>query len=123
MSLRRGLLASRDWGHAKDYVRAMWLMLQEDEPDEYVVATGGSCTVKDFVDKVWNALLAIMGRERTGSETIGSYTHLSHRLVWIYGDSSYDIHAKYRNHIVVKVDKRYFRPCDVQALRGNARGI
>ena len=46
------LNAKRDWGHAKDYVEAMWLMLQQDEPDDYVIATGEQYSVKDFVDKV-----------------------------------------------------------------------
>ena len=50
------LAASRDWGHAKDYVKAMWLMLQQDEPDNYVCATGETHTVQDLVDYTFGAL-------------------------------------------------------------------
>jgi GDPmannose 4,6-dehydratase len=50
------LEAKRDWGHAQDYVEAMWLMLQQDQPDDYVVATGESYSVKEFVERVFNSL-------------------------------------------------------------------
>jgi GDPmannose 4,6-dehydratase len=46
--------AKRDWGHARDYVRAMWLMLQQDEPDDYVIATGATHTVRDFCERAFD---------------------------------------------------------------------
>jgi len=75
--------SERDWGHAEDYVRAMHLMLQQDQPDDYVIATGESHTVRTFVQKV--------------------FTHLD--LDW----------QRY-----VKIDPRYYRPAEVDALRGDA---
>jgi len=76
--------AQRDWGHAEDYVRAMHLMLQQDQPDDYVIATGESHTVRTFVEKVFDHL---------GLDP--------------------DQH--------VKIDPRYYRPAEVDALRGDAR--
>jgi len=75
--------SERDWGHAEDYVRAMHLMLQQDQPDDYVIATGESYTVRTFVQKV--------------------FEHLE--LDW----------QQY-----VKIDPRYYRPTEVDALRGDA---
>lgn len=75
--------AKRDWGHAEDYVRAMWLMLQQDEPDDYVIATGESHTVRDFVELVFARL----------------------ELDW-------------RQY--VEIDPRYFRPTEVEYLKGDA---
>jgi GDPmannose 4,6-dehydratase len=80
--LRLGnLAASRDWGHARDYVEAMWLMLQQDQPGDYVIATGHAHTVTEFVEKAFK----------------------------IFG-------LDYRNHVVV--DEKYFRPTEVDYLRG-----
>jgi len=75
--------AERDWGHAEDYVRAMHLMLQQDQPDDFVIATGESYSVRTFVEKV--------------------FAHLD--LDW---------------QPYVKIDPRYFRPAEVEALRGDA---
>ena len=93
------LNAKRDWGHAKDYVEAMWLMLQQDEPDDYVIATGEQYSVKDFVNKAapfFGFNIEWMGE---GLDEVG-----------------YDWSTKRQ---VIGVDKRYFRPAEVESLLGD----
>jgi len=94
------LNAKRDWGHAKDYVRAMWLMLQQEEPDDYVIATGEQYSVKDFVDlaaPVFGMKIEWMGE---GKNEIG--------------------HDWSMNRPVIKVSDKYFRPAEVESLLGDA---
>ena len=94
------LNAKRDWGHAKDYVRAMWLMLQQDEPDDYVIATGEQYSVRDFVDlatPIFGMKIEWMGE---GIDEVG-----------------YDWNTK---RPVIKVNDRYFRPTEVESLLGDA---
>ena len=94
------LSAKRDWGHAKDYVEAMWLMLQQDEPDDYVIATGEQYSVKDFVDK--------------------ASPFFGFNIEWMgEGDLEfgYDWNTKRK---VIAVDKKYFRPAEVESLLGDA---
>ncbi|HWA11809.1 MAG TPA: GDP-mannose 4,6-dehydratase [Burkholderiales bacterium] len=90
--------ARRDWGHAKDYVEAQWLMLQQDEPEDFVIATGEQHSVREFVD-VAAAKLGI-GLEWTGSGIDEKARDESGRTV-------------------VAVDPRYFRPAEVQTLLGD----
>jgi len=92
--------ARRDWGHAKDFVEAMWLMLQQDKPDDYVIATGEQYSVRDFVDAAapyFGMNIEWMGE---GLDEVG-----------------YDWNTK---RPVVKVDKKYFRPAEVETLLGDA---
>ena len=92
--------ARRDWGHAKDFVEAMWLMLQQDKPDDYVIATGKQYSVRDFVDAAapyFGMNIEWMGE---GLDEVG-----------------YDWNTK---RPVVKVDKKYFRPAEVETLLGDA---
>jgi len=94
------LNAKRDWGHAKDYVEAMWLMLQQDEPDDYVIATGQQYSVKEFIEEaapIFGFNIEWMGE---GLDEIG-----------------YDWGMK---RTVVKVNDRYFRPAEVESLLGDA---
>ena len=92
--------ARRDWGHAKDYVEGMWLMLQQDHPDDYVLATGEAHTVRDFIE---NAFIEI-------NETI----------IW-QGKGEHEIGvSKNTNKTLIEVDKRYFRPTEVNYLLGDA---
>ena len=95
------LNAKRDWGHAKDYVKAMWLMLQQDSPDDYVIATGEQYSVRDFVERV--SVLAGYDLEWTG------------RHEFEYG---YD---KKSNKTLVSVDPKYYRPTEVESLLGNSK--
>lgn len=93
------LNAKRDWGHAKDFVEAMWLMLQQDKPDDYVIATGEQYSVKDFVDKAapfFGFNIQWMGE---GLDEVG-----------------YDWSTKRQ---VISVDKKYFRPAEVESLLGD----
>ena len=92
--------AKRDWGHAKDYVRAMWMMLQQDEPDDYVIATGQQYSVRDFVEKTapyFGISIQWMGE---GLDEVG-----------------YDWNLK---RSIVKVSDKYFRPTEVDSLLGDA---
>ena len=90
------LNAKRDWGHAKDYVEAMWLMLQQDEPDDYVIATGQQYSVKEFIEEaapIFGFNIEWMGE---GLKEIG-----------------YDWGVK---KTIIKVNDRYFRPAEVESL-------
>lgn len=94
------LNAKRDWGHAKDFVEAMWLMLQQDEPEDFVIATGVQYSVKDFV------------------EAAASYFGM--KIVWMgegLNEYGYDLNTK---KTVIKVDPKYFRPAEVETLLGDA---
>jgi GDPmannose 4,6-dehydratase len=89
----------RDWGHARDYVRAQWLILQQGEPDDYVIATGEQHSVREFVQKVG---------ERLGM-----------RIEWRgQGINEQGVDA-ITGRVVVKVDPRYFRPSEVESLLGD----
>jgi len=91
--------AKRDWGHAKDYVEAQWLMLQQDEPDDFCIATGMHFTVRDFVDFAWRHLGKSIRWEGKGIDEKG-----------------YDSKT---GNLIVKVDPRYFRPTEVESLLGD----
>ena len=92
--------AKRDWGHAKDYARAMWLMLQQDEPDDYVIATGEQYTVREFVDRASNYFGMKIEWMGEGMDEVG-----------------YDWNTK---RPIVKVSEKYFRPAEVESLLGDA---
>jgi GDPmannose 4,6-dehydratase len=103
------LSARRDWGHAKDYIRAMWLVLQHDTPDDYVIATGTTTTVREFITKAFGELGLTIWFTGTGAAEKGTITASEK--------------AEY-NHLirqeVVSVDPRYFRPTEVELLLGDA---
>ena len=92
--------AKRDWGHAKDYVRAMWMMLQQDEPDDYVIATGQQHSVRDFVEKTAPYFGISINWMGEGLDEVG-----------------YDWNLK---RPIVKVSDKYFRPTEVDSLLGDA---
>ncbi len=92
--------ARRDWGHAKDFVEAMWLMLQQDKPDDYVIATGTQYSVRDFVE--------------------ASAPYFGMKIEWMgegMNEVGYDWNTK---KPVIKVDPKYFRPAEVETLLGDA---
>jgi GDPmannose 4,6-dehydratase len=91
--------AKRDWGHARDFVEMQWLMLQQDAPDDYVIATGRQFTVRDFVN---------VAAEETGIE-----------LTW-RGRGLDEKAFDRRGRCVVAIDPHYFRPAEVEALLGDA---
>jgi GDPmannose 4,6-dehydratase len=91
--------AKRDWGHARDYVEGMWLMLQQAEPDDYVLATGEAHTVREFVE--------------------GAFAHIGRPIEWRgSGAEEVGLDAK-SNQPLVSIDPRYFRPTEVELLLGD----
>jgi len=101
--------ALRDWGHARDYVRMQWMMLQQDEPDDFVIATGVQYSVRQFI--TWSAQeLGITLRfEGSGLEEKAVVTHIE-------GDKAPALQV---GDVVVQVDSRYFRPAEVETLLGD----
>ena len=91
--------AKRDWGHAKDYIEMQWLMLQQDIPDDYVIATGVQYSVREFVDAAAKELDIVIRWEGSGADQRGYTTN---------------------GKCVVAVDPRYFRPTEVETLLGDA---
>ena len=92
--------AKRDWGHAKDYVEAMWLMLQQDEPEDYVIATGIQYSVREFVE--------------------AAAPYFGMKIEWMgegLSEVGYDWNTK---KAVIRVDSKYFRPAEVETLLGDA---
>ena len=92
--------AKRDWGHARDYVEAMWLMLQQDKPDDYVIATGEQHSVKDFIDE--------------------ASPYFGFKLEWMgegLDETAFDWNTK---KPVIIIDPEYFRPAEVESLLGDA---
>lgn len=101
--------AKRDWGHAKDYVEAMWLMLQQDQPEDFVIATGKTTAVRDFVQMAFAHAGIEIGFEGEGEEEKGIIKAI-HKP---------EIKAS-AGDVIVEVDKRYFRPTEVDLLLGDA---
>ncbi len=102
------LSAQRDWGHAKDYVEGMYLMLQQDKPEDFVLATGITTTVRDFVRLAFLEL----GIE---VEFYGKYENEIARVVQCNGEFILE-----KGKVVLEVDKKYYRPTEVDLLVGNA---
>jgi GDPmannose 4,6-dehydratase len=94
--------AKRDWGHARDYIEGMWLMLQQDEPDDYVLATGEAHSVREFVEKAFK---------------IGGIT-----IKWKGPAGTVDeigVDTDNEDRVLVKIDPEYFRPTEVELLLGD----
>ena len=102
--------AKRDWGHAKDYVRAMWLMLQQSAPEDFVIATGEHHTVRDFVTAAAAELGIRLRWEGGGADEVG-------RVAAVTASSAA---APAEGRIIVRIDRRYFRPAEVDTLLGDA---
>ena len=102
--------ALRDWGHAKDYVRMQWLMLQQNQPDDFVIATGRQYSVRQFIQ--WSAqyLGFELQFEGEGVDEVG-------RVARVLNESS--AKAVQLGQVVVRVDPRYFRPTEVETLLGD----
>ena len=97
------IYAIRDWGHAKDYVEMQWKIMQQKKPDDYVIATGVICTVKEFINKCCK--------------------FLNIKIYWT-GKGLDEYAYIIRNNkkiIIIKIDKNYFRPLEVDFLRGNSK--
>jgi len=94
------LYSKRDWGHAKDYVEAMWLMLQQKKPRDFVIATGKQYSIKKFIEMVCEELKLKIYWKGTGINTIG---------------------LNQQGKIVIQCNKKYFRPTEVNSLLGNPK--
>src|SRR5699024_4165383 len=92
--------AKRDWGHAKDYVRGMWLMQQQEEPEDFVLATGKTTTVRKFCEKAFKCV--------------------DMEIIW-QGDGLNEkgIDAK-TGKVIIEIDQQYFRPTEVDILIGDS---
>lgn len=103
------LSALRDWGHTKDYVRMQWMMLQQEMPEDYVIATGVQCSVRDFIQKAARQLGISLSFEGEGDQEIGivSGVHAERAPALKLGD------------VIVRVDPRYYRPTEVETLLGD----
>jgi GDPmannose 4,6-dehydratase len=115
--------AKRDWGHAKDFVRAMWLMLQQDKGDDYVIATGESHSVREFVELAFEEIGAKIEWRGKGIEEKGIIKEVTSdkgRGTKDQGAGGGGKRALRAGDVVVEVDPRYFRPTEVDELLGDA---
>lgn len=102
------LSSKRDWGHAKDYVEAMWLILQQDKAEDFVIATGVTTTVRDFVKKSFQQVGIEVDFTGENENEVGTVTSCS--------NPDYQISA---GTVVVRVDPKYYRPTEVDLLLGD----
>ncbi len=100
--------ARRDWGHARDYVEVQWLILQQPEPDDYVIATGEQYSVRQFVESAAGELGMSLQWEGKGLDEVGRLT----------ADVGGDDQPK-KGDVIVRIDPRYFRPTEVETLLGD----
>jgi len=109
--------ATRDWGHARDYVRAMWLMLQQDRPDDFVIATGRSVSVRDFARLAFAEVGLELAFEGTGLDERGVIGSVDAAL---FEDRVGQPPGRLEpGTAVVEIDPRYFRPTEVEQLLGD----
>ena len=96
----------RDIGHAKDFVQAMWMMLQMPKPDDYVIATGQKYMIKDLINKIF--------------KLVGLYLTASTRdLELVWQGEGVDETASFNNKIIIRIDPKYYRPTEVESLHGD----
>jgi GDPmannose 4,6-dehydratase len=101
--------ALRDWGHAKDYVRMQWMMMQQDKSDDYVIATGIQFTVREFIIRTANQIGITLSFTGTAEKEIAVVTA-------IQGDQAPAINV---GDVIVEIDPRYYRPTEVETLLGD----
>jgi GDPmannose 4,6-dehydratase len=115
------LSSKRDWGHAKDYIKAMYLILQQDAPDDYVIATGITTTIRDFIQKSFKNIGIIVEFYGEGAQETGKIAGIDSNLFSKkIGESYLDNLKKRIGEDIVKVDSKYFRPTEVELLIGDA---
>lgn len=106
------LEAKRDWGHARDYVEMQWLMLQQEEPRDYVIATGRQCSVREFIEQTARELGIHISWSGSGVDTVGEVSGVEDRGLDIEVD-------QLKGKRIVAVDPKYFRPTEVDTLLGD----
>jgi len=115
------LSSKRDWGHAKDYIRAMYLILQQDQPDDYVIATGVTTTIRDFITLAFNEIGVSIEFKGMGMDEKGYIEAVDKALfVATVGEEHYEPFSTKIGEMVVGVDPAYFRPTEVELLIGDA---
>ena len=111
--------AKRDWGHAKDFVKAQWLILQQDRPDDYVIATGKQYSVREFCERAFSEAGIELAWEGRGLEEIGVVADRRPSPAL----EKYEYHGQtqvlQKGRTVVSIDPRYFRPTEVETLLGD----
>jgi GDPmannose 4,6-dehydratase len=117
------LSSRRDWGHAKDYIKAMYLILQQDQPDDYVIATGVTTSIREFIQKTFAAagleiLFSGEKEDETGIIVNIDEALFNERIGKEYIDA---IKSRMKNDpVVVRIDRNYYRPTEVDLLIGDA---
>ncbi|HSG66224.1 MAG TPA: GDP-mannose 4,6-dehydratase, partial [Gammaproteobacteria bacterium] len=115
--------ALRDWGHARDYVEMMWMMLQADRPDDFVIATGEQHSVREFVDRAAAELGITLDWDGQGVDEVGRVAAVdASRLPPVPGSASQSKRDSVLvpGQAIVRVDPRYFRPTEVETLLGDS---
>jgi GDPmannose 4,6-dehydratase len=110
--------SQRDWGHARDYVEAMWLMLQLDQPEDFVIATGQTYRVRDFIEMAFQRIGIVIAFSGDGKDETGTIKEIDRN---VFRDAiGYDCNLK-EGAVLIKVDPRFFRPTEVDLLIGDAK--
>lgn len=117
------LSSKRDWGHAKDYIKAMYLILQQDEPDDYVIATGITTTIRDFIKLSCAEIGLEISFTGEGANEKGSITSIDEKMFIERVGERYlgGIKSRMAPSVIVAVDPKYFRPTEVDLLIGDPR--
>jgi len=111
--------AKRDWGHAKDYVEMQWLMLQQEQPDDFCIATGKQYTVRQFVEFAADHLGIKIRWEGQGINEKGYIESIKPELLSAKNENHHNTTHLTPNTLIVSVDERYFRPTEVETLLGD----
>lgn len=115
------LSSKRDWGHAKDYIKAMYLILQQDQPDDYVIATGVTTTIRDFISLAFKEIGVEVAFKGEGADETGEIVSIDSTIfAEKIGESYLDALTKRIGEKIIKVDPQYFRPAEVELLIGDA---
>ena len=112
--------SKRDWGYAKDFVQAMWLMLQQEEPEDYVIATGKNHSVRKFVEKAFHEIGIKIAWKGEGIDEIGLIASIDESAVKVDNSlrSAPGVMPR-AGSVIVRIDPRYFRPTEVDILLGD----
>ena len=104
----------RDWGHAREYVEMQWLMLQQEQPEDFVIATGQQASVREFINKSAKALGLKLSWEGSGLEETATVIEMTKTTI-----SNNIVLAINVGDIIVRIDERYYRPAEVESLLGD----
>ncbi|WP_108823425.1 GDP-mannose 4,6-dehydratase [Dysgonomonas sp. Marseille-P4361] len=112
--------SKRDWGHAKDYIKAMYLILQQDTPDDYVISTGVTTTIRDFIKMTFNEAGVTVEFKGENEQEEGFIAHINEELFSkAVGEEHLDAFKKRLGESIVGIDPAYYRPTEVDILIGD----